>query len=262
MKKEELFVAIGGVDEALLAMCKERPGKRGYLSKLLLIAALIALLTVSATAAVTTYYKSLPINDSQLLPGFRHVMEDYNDYAVILDYELEESMPQELKTVYLPLIPEDWKRIGGTWGPLEGDLIMFSIQWKDPSWIEKDFGEPEDVLGWQDAGWVEFEQKSLGYLEENSQYIDVLADVPEDVEVTGDEQQLGDYWVYVLRTSAFERESGFEYYMPCGETRVYWCDGESMFILRCPAWMEMSQILELMESLYVLDDPRKQLGIP
>lgn len=243
MKNEELFAAIGGVDEELLAHSECLAIRRMNIGKIILIVAMIAVLTISAAAAVV-HFRSVQLQDAQLVPvqvKVRHETFEYG-YGVILDYELDENVPIEVQTKYLPGVPKDWVCGLRTSARSDGRLVKFAKGWYPNQWNKNEM--------------VTYIQMSAGYLEDSRYpYADILSAIPDCVEVTGGPEQLGGHDVYVIRISAPTEPVPNSIYMACGETIVYWCDGENLFSLTCPAWMEETQIVQLLESLYVVEDP-------
>ena len=149
-------------------------------------------------------------------------------------------------------MPEDWKYYRGLDARTENGWWQYELQFKDPDWA---VGKEK----WQFGGWVTYGQRTAWHVANTEDAsVDVLFDIPPGLVVSGESRRMGDYAVFVVQISAYEEKLSYYEYMPCGETRVYWCDGEIIYMLACPAWMEEDQILELMDSLYPVEDPFKR----
>lgn len=105
MNEHDLFKAIGAVDNQHLRECEATTSRRHRhpLGKTFLIAAVIALLSISAMAA-PTIYNALKGSDlrwnNNLYNGFPE--DQSGGYELFLDIDIDKNAPQTLEQPYIP----------------------------------------------------------------------------------------------------------------------------------------------------------------
>lgn len=120
MKNEQLFEAIGGLDEAMIAETEtEKRGKRiGW--RVALVAAIVAGLGITAVASPTIRNALLGgkmetddrvwITNTDPADGSSY---EVNVHEITLEVEIDADAPKSIQTYYIPQIPENMNQIKG-----------------------------------------------------------------------------------------------------------------------------------------------------
>ena len=243
MKQYQLLESIGGVDEKLLEQAETaRYSRRMPVFKMLLVAAIIATLSLSVVAAqslfadvddgevVSKVFKINSVNSAYEL-GEAY---EYGGYTIRADIDTVKDVPMKLLYPYLPVVPEDWACSGVAHAKYDDEYGMMGITWE----FERD-GETYEVFYRQESAYF--------YNKSEEQHVWDLFQVPEDMTVSGQVEMLGDAKVYRVYLSATEKKNTM--YQPYGQSLIFWSDGYSIFLLQVPDVMSDAEIFDLMCSL-------------
>lgn len=270
MTQKDLLDAIGGVDDDLLAQSDEvLPIRRSIPRRIWVIAALIAIFGILVGAI---YVTSVPVDGIRLVSqgdGTDAYMDENGRVSIDgpqervtihMDFPVNDDTTWAIRQGYLPQVPEDWDTIWCGWSmtALNGfpdTLDQFWLRW-----------ESQDL----DADEFIYYRQTTAYYHSMLRdtfdgYVDSMRELYEGMTVTAKQETLGNF--NILRVTVSEvPESALEsatiqysppLYMPNGEVRVYWADGDHFFLLRCPESFSDEQILALMESLEPIEGDLK-----
>lgn len=255
MKREDLFLAIGQVEESRLARCenqapsglvcmegnememntKKRPTGR-TLRNLLVAAVVVALLAVTAVAAPAAYegitgawrteewefYAPTDANGNSPV----HKLQYYE-----VDIQLDEDAPEEIETYYLPQMPEEYTQFfGNLYGGIE-ELRRTSMycSWSDEEAINS----------------VAFCQTSKYRLDRGDKSVPLHGDNSEvrQTELGGVDG------ILILDPDA---TGDFQKYF-------FWTDGEYLFKMKFAWHITEEEMAEIISSIYVVEDIRPYL---
>lgn len=246
MKSEDLFTAIGRVDEKYLWE-SEQPVHGRSKWRAVVIAAVIAALCLTTCAAAPMILGA--IRDAKLeYSGTQNMSEyppepggnplqllaDVDHYSVVIDFELAQELPQSVETAYLPtFVPDAW------WGErywMDGDYAL------QGAWLEGDWGSLDGTVQ-----SVLYTQTLLTeYNEANKEihgfYVQSGGTVESRTFQAGDRQ--------VLEVAQWEEDrvyldtqTGQNIQSPGFTCRYYyWSDGEYLFFLMTPYDSDTAQI--------------------
>lgn len=246
MKQEQLLEAIGGVEEGML-MEMEQPTHRTHMGvgRVLLIAAIIALLVVTVGAAKGIF--SLPIHDSQIATNETaapFILDSEGNIIPIpvkglqitMDVDIAENAPDYLEEYYLMDAPEGWQSSG--MGTQAGRYWL-------SSW---------DQLFWQDSysGRVELRQSTVHNYRSNEKTVDTLHWLLETDGVTAQTTKMADMEVLKVNIPEipWRNNSTAHAYCPQGETRLYWSDGCYIMRMIYPAGFTDAQAEAMLKTLH------------
>ena len=243
MMKSRLLESIGGVDEELLEQVETAQySRRMPVFKMLLVAAIIATLSLSVVAAQSLFAdvddgevvsKVFKINSVNSAYELGEVYE-YGGYTIRADIDTVKDVPMKLLYPYLPVVPEDWVCSGAAHAKYDDEYGMIGITWE----FERD-GETYEVFYRQESAYF--------YNKSEEQHVWDLFQVPEDMTVFGQVEMLGDARLYRVYLSATEKKNTM--YQPYGQSLIFWSDGYSIFLLQVPEVMSDAEIFDLMCSL-------------
>lgn len=245
MKNEQLLQAIGNVEEELLLEADRLVlRKKHRLGKLALVAAIVAVMTVTVAAATGLF--SRPILGAQIVtdetvapfdmdregnivPGGVHGLK------ITMDVKIDEDAPAYLEEYYHLKAPEGWT---------SDALAQPSGRYWMNTWWQ--------YLRTPDGKKVELEQTTaLNYLA-NGHQVDSLYKLTEEDGVTARKAKFAGMEVLMVTIPelSWYNESDGHLYCAKGETRIYWSDGRYILRLIYPAGVSDEQAEELLSTLY------------
>lgn len=242
MKKMELLEGIGQVDDELLQECETAKfARKSVTFKVLLVAAIIAMLSITAVAAKLVYQE---VSGGEVKPAtfkIQTVDSEYNityegesnGYILSMEVETFPDVPMKLLYPYLPTVPEDWVRTSVGSGKYDGEVGMFGIEWS----YQED-GREYNVFYRQESAYF--------YSKDENSMVWSMSRVPEEVTVTGETMKLKDVPVYRVAVTAAERDPNYPDY---DHYLFFWSDGYSIFQLQVPQYWTEERTYELMCSL-------------
>lgn len=250
MNKDQLFDAIGGIDEGFLAEAQMKAKRStGTLRRVLLAAAIIGALAVTAMAASGLF--SRPVEDGDIVTGetvFPFYMDEKGNIItegaaglkVRMDVTVNADAPEYLEEFYVLDMSEEWKIAGG--GSAGDGYVWHSNGFE---WAKGDL--PGKVRLWQDA----VSYYTVGTYGEN--VVDTLPKLDERDGVTSEITEFAGISVLKVTIPKLTRFVGDPninaYYCVEGETRLYWTDGDYILMFAWPAWMPDSEAEQLMRSI-------------
>lgn len=231
MKNEELFEAIGGLDDSMLAECKNtverRTGRMGW--KAVLIAAVLTGLAVTAVAAplIHNALKGGKVETDNTVwwsptDPADGASYELREHRITLDVEFDADAPKAIKTYYIPQIPENLQLYHGH--------------------IYKDSMSAQ--FGWKGDGYIFFSQEAGGSLL-TKELVEYVFTVPGDAPDTGLRTFSG-IEGYLIRVDAVGDEQG--------EQIFYWSDGAYLFRLEVPLDYTDAQLEALVTSVQPVED--------
>lgn len=242
MKNYDLMESISSVDEELLQECETaKYTHRPTVYKVVLAAALVALLSISAFAANRLF---VDVSDGEIVSHTFHMQsldaqwnvireKDSNGYILTAEIDTYEDVPMKLVKPYLPVVPESWECAGAANGKYNGEIGMVSVSWS----YEEDGQEYK----------VSYRQESAGvYNTKGDGSVWWITDVPDDVTMVGMDATIGEAPVYQVDVSASEHTWSHPSY---AHRMIFWSDGYSIFMLQVPQNWQEEQIYEMMCSL-------------
>ena len=246
MKNFQLLESIGSVDEELLEQAENaRYTRRSPVFKVLLVAAIVAMLSVSVVAAQSLFADvddgdvvekvfTITTVDSDFVLGEGERQHQYRGYTICADIETAKDVPMKLLYPYLPDVPEDWKCIGAAHAKYDGEYGVVGITWE----FERN-GEMYEVFYRQESAYF--------YNTSEDRHVWDITHVPEDMTVSGRVEMLGDAKVYRVFLSGTNAKNTI--YQPYSQSLIVWSDGYSIFLLQVPEVMSDEEIFTLMCSL-------------
>lgn len=246
MMKIKLLESIGSVDEELLEEAETaRYTRRSPIFKVLLVAAIVAMLSMSVMAVQSLFADvddgevvaktfTIATVNSEYELGEPERQHQYFGYTIRADIETVKDVPMKLLYPYLPTVPEDWKCIGSAHARYDGEYGVMGITWE----FERDGGKYE-VFYRQESAYF--------YNSSDDQHVWDITHVPEDMTVSGRVEMLGDAKVYRVFLSATSKKNTI--YQPYAQSLIVWSDGYSIFLLQVPEVMTDEEIFDLMCSL-------------
>lgn len=243
MKKYQLLESIGAVDEELLDQAETARYKRKPpVFKVLLVAAIVAMLSVTAIAAQSLFAdvnggevvsKTFKINSVNSSYELGEVYE-YGGYTIRADIDTVKDVPRKLLYPYLPAVPEDWVCSGAAYATYDDEYGMMGITWE----FERN-GETYEVFYRQESAYF--------YNTSKDQHVWDLFQVENDMTVSGQVEILGEAKVYRVYLSGTEQKNTL--YKPYGQSLIIWSDGYSIFLLQVPEIMSDEEVFDLMCAL-------------
>lgn len=243
MMKYELLESIGSVDDQLLEQAETaRYTRRSPVFKVLLVAAIVAMLSMTVIAAQSLFadvdggevvpktFKISSVNSEYELDE----VHEHFGYNIHADIDTVQDVPMKLLYPYLPSVPEDWKCIGSAHARYDGEYGVMGISWE----FERD-GEMYEVFYRQESAYF--------YNTSEDQYVWSVTNVPEDMTVSGRVEMLEEAKVYRVFLSGTAEKNTI--YHPYGQSLIFWSDGYSIFLLQVPDVMSDEEIFDLMCSL-------------
>lgn len=247
MMKYKLLESIGSVDEELLQECETaKYARRSVTFKVLLVAAIIAMLSVTAAAAQFLF---ADVNGGEVIATPFHIetldaewnvvaQRETAGYCLEADIETVKDAPIYLAYPYLPAVPDEWECTGATHAKYNDRIGVAGVTW---SYV--DGGSKYEVFYRQESAYF--------YNTRETPTVWWLTDMPADVTVTGQPAAIGEASVYRVTVSGTKSDPNFPSY---AQTLIFWSDGYSIFLLQVPQSMPESQIYELMCSLTLQED--------
>lgn len=247
MKSFDMMEAVSFVEEDLLRESETATyARRPMAFKVLLAAAVIALLSVSAFAASRLF---VDVGDGQIVPHTFQMQSLDAQWNVIREAEVGgyiltaqidtcENVPMQLTKAYLPEVPENWVCAGAANAKYDGQVGMIGI-----TWSYEEAGQEYEVF---------YRQESAGvYNTKDDGEVWWITDVPDDVTMTGKNVKIGDAPVYQVDVSGSASTWSHPSY---AHRMIFWSDGYSIFQLRVPQYWSSERICELMRSLTPHED--------
>ena len=287
MKQDDLFYAIGQLDEDILAESEAamtvRPKR--VLWKAVVVAAAMAMMVMSVTA-VANWFVGLNNANPEVTSvefevefyridengvGTGEILSSEKAYRrdITMEIDVNPDVPNVLETAYMLQVPEHWGMENKGGGFTDGQVDQFFVVW-DPN------GDSDGVItsySGPEGDWVEdlviFRQRSAhSYSLWDDHRVGFLIGIPDRVEVTSEIVVLGGVSVLKVHIPAFDmtlEESKLitfrEHFMQGGEFRLYWSDGDSILSLNYPAWMTDEEIGELLSTIFVVEDIEEYLNL-
>lgn len=263
MKKEDLFEAMGAIDEDLLARSETTAVRRLPLRKALIAAAAVMLLAVTAMAAPAIAELLFDAKAEQTTFGTTLTTQDgtevtYNNIHMIhFDVENPEELPTTIEEYCIPHYAEEngWTLDGG---------YLYTY----------DFGENTNIRWVNEVvpdQWIEFEQSSINQFAEevgqepgtNQFYI---ASAP-GTEVTQStlSTSLGDIPVYLATNTPYVVQN----YVGKRQMHVFWSNGTYAFHIMTSDDMDPEMLAQIIQSVapvaapapYLVDNGRSGLDL-
>ncbi len=260
MKNYELLEAIGSVDEDLLEECEATlPARKRPGLKIMLVAAIVVMLSITACVAVKKHLDYQPVTGGEVVPAPFLMIRSNGDFTIIWEESIWErsspgvritaeidtvqDVPMKLLYPYLPVVPEDWACSDAGNAKYDGEIGMVGIEWTFQ----------EDGKEYQ----VFYRQESASFYNKRVDHAVWWMDhLPEDVTVTGQATTIGDAPVYRVEVSGSKDRNFYTY----DRSLIFWSDGYSIFQLDVPQYWEESRIFELMCSLTLQEDMEAALS--
>lgn len=235
MKQDELFQAIGGLDEEMLAETEEETGRKGRRLgvRVVLVAALLAGLGVSAVATplIRNALKNGSLETNSLAaytptnPDNGHSYE-IRTHEIRVEIALDETAPEYIETFYIPKIPEGYpQHYGGLYN--QGSLLH--CVWSMEGSCD------QDITFWQTAR----------YSYDPDEIVAIISTPP------------GDQPLAEMRTYA-DREGYYVQQKPVAELPgkhiFFWSDGSYLYRLELPCEYTDPQIEEIIASVATVSD--------
>lgn len=242
MKKEQLLEAIGEVDEQLLLQSELvcHTGKK-TIRRLLLVAAAIALLAITAAAGVGLM--SRPIGETEIILG-ETIAPFYMDaqgniipsgvegIKIAMEVAVDADVPTYLEEIYHLNMSEEWEWSGGG-----GGMGLYTYFSWSKCWAQE--GKPGEVRLHQNV--VDATQKI--------QTVDLLEKLTVEAELlTAQKTNVAGIEVLKVVIPAQPNYKGTKY-CPEGETRLYWCDGQYLLQLDYPNWISDAEAEKLLKTI-------------
>ena len=252
MTNLDLIAAIGAAAEQDLDHSERLVTRRRRVStRVLLAAALIALLSLTAYAAPAIYNALFGVETTQTFVSRIYVEEgkpaDVSESAIdiYLKVRMLPEAPSEIETFYVPMLPaEQWDPI-----PLrisEGQVASF------------DLGV---LLQWQNADgeYVIFEQTAWP-ADPDGQFSDTLL-TGFDASYSVSQTELGGCTVQRIVVEPSEKEENGVCAADPGKQKLYWSDGLYIFSMEVNYSMPDARQTEILESIRPVGDPADYLVI-
>jgi len=249
MNHEQLLEAIGGINENILAEAQTKHNRHGgVLKRVLLAAAIVGALTVTAVAASGLFSRPVEggsiVTDETIFPftmeGKEIVMEGEKGLKVTMDVTVNEDAPQYIEDFYVLDMSEEWGVAGGG-GSSDGYFFYTNgFEWKKGDL-------PGKVRLWQET--VEF----YTYGVYGEKCVGTLPKLNAGDGVTSQVAEFAGMSVLKVTIPALPRyaddPSIDAYYCVDGETRLYWTDGDYILMFAYPSWMSDSEAEALVKSI-------------
>ncbi len=247
MNQYDLLKSFGSVDEELLLECESGTyTRRPTVFKALLVAAIIAVLSVTAFAANRLF---VDISSGDVVPHTFHIEsldadwnvvheESRDGYVLTAKIDTIRDATIKLAYPYLPVISIDWECSGAANATYDGEIGMVAITW---TYMED--GREYEVFYRQESAYL--------YNTRDDESIWLLDDVPEDVTLEGEVVSIGDASVYRVTATASEHQWSQPSY---AHNMIFWSDGYSIFQLQVPQYWSDDRVYELMCSLTLQGD--------
>ena len=252
MTNLDLIAAIGAATEQDLDHSERLVTRRRRVStRVLLAAALIALLSFTAYAAPAIYNALFGVETTQTFVSRIFVEEgkpaDVHESAlnITLDVRMLPEAPSEIETFYVPMLPaKQWDPI-----PLqitEGSVVSFCT---------------DVLLQWQNADgeYVKFEQTAW-LADEFGVFQDTML-TGFDASYSVSRTELGGYSVRRILVEPSEKEENGVYAADPGKQKLYWSDGLYIFSMEVNYSMSDARLAEILESLQPVPDASEYLVI-
>lgn len=236
MKKEELFEAIGQVDDRLLADADREKAHRKLGWKVMLVAAVVAGLAVTAGASPSirnalfggkvetddrTWFSATDPSD-----GSSYAMKSHE---ITLSVEMDEDAPESIQVYHIPQIPEGYKQIKGHVHDYDAPNALAQF-W----WIAE--GTDEDIFFSQVAGGSVTPQDLT----------EIVSTVPGD-KVQAEMCTIAQIRGYLIDVRPIGDGFG-------GDRIFFWSDGSYLFRLEMPYSFTDQQMEELVASVQPVED--------
>lgn len=247
MNNYKLLESIGAVDDELLQECETATfARKSVAFKVLLVAAIIAMLSVTALAVQQFLFTD--VSGGELQPAEFKIYVTNSDwkveqigtkpgYLVNATIETFDDVPMKLLYPYLPAIPENWVCSGASNGKYDGEIGVFGVEWT----YAQDGKEYQVFYRQESAHFYNArEAKTIWWLDH----------LPEDVTVTGRATTILDVKVYRVEISGSADRNWYNY----DRSLIFWSDGYSIFQLDVPQYWDENRIFELMCSLTLQAD--------
>lgn len=226
MKKETLFEAIGGLDEAMIA--ETAPKRRTVGLRVALVAAIIAGLGLTAGAAplIRNALKSGSVETNQLDAFTPTDPVSGNSYEIRthdirVEIELDEQAPETIETFYIPEIPQGYEQYHGA---VYNENSMLHCVWKTEA------GYDQDITYWQIAR----------HSYDPDEIVAAIATAPGGKPIAEMRSYAGIEGYYVQQDPVAE--------LP-GSRMFFWSDGSYLYRLELPYAYTDTQMEETITSL-------------
>lgn len=236
MKKEKLFEAIGQLDESLLSGADMQKPHRRVGWKVMLVAAVVAGMAVTAVASPTirsalfggkvetddrTWFSATDPSD-----GSSYAM---NSHEITLSVEMDEDAPESIQIYHIPQIPEGFTQIKGHLHGYDAPNALAQFWWI----LE---GTDEDIFFSQVAGGSVTPQDLT----------EIVATVPGD-KVQAEMCTIAEIRGYLIDVRPIGDGIG-------GDRIFFWSDGQYLFRLEVPYEYTDTQLEALVASVQPVED--------
>ena len=252
MTNLDLISAIGAAAEQDLDHSERLVTHRRRVStRVLLAAALIALLSLTAYAAPAIYNALFGVETRQSFVSRIYVEKgkpaDVSESAIdiYLKVRMLPEAPSEIETFYVPMLPAE------QWDPIP-------LQKTEGSAVSFDNGV---LLQWQNADgeYVKFEQTAWSY-DTVGEFQDTLL-TGFDASYSVSQTELGGCTVQRIVVEPSEKEENGVYAAHPGLQKLYWSDGLYIFSMEVNYSMPDARQTEILESIRPVGDPADYLVI-
>ena len=228
MDNNDLFFAIGKIDDELIEASEQKP-KRNFKAKTSLLIAAVLIIAFSVTAvAAASFFNT--VNSGNLV--FMEAVGGYSgdSYQIKFDIDVAEDSDHLLHDYYIPMYLEengDWTDCGGEAGETYNIMVY------------DNYGENLYAIFFQYPAWNYDNGASIAY------NVPAGSEVSEGVfEIDGEE-------LYCI-----EFQPCFDGYRgdPFGTKAIFWSDGYNMFVLETRLNTDLEVVREIIRSVEKVKD--------
>ena len=238
MNEYDLFDAFGGIDEELLERSEHTAVRKFPVRKVLIAAAAVMMMVVSAIAAPLLRDLMFPSDVVQVSEGSRRVYGDLfldlqkDEYRIDLIPETTDSLPTEVVEVRLPhyMIENSWLV---SYGEIDARYSEGPVHFK---WWDR-----------ESPKWITFEQLCIP-----SEGVSFKLETYHGAELQQKTVTFADATIEYYSIPAYRNQDTWESYPEV--TAVYWSDGEYAYHLECSRDVSEEELAQIVLSVAAVED--------